>query len=142
MKPLALRGGRLAALVVALLATEWALAQTSALDECSRQAAGAPQMAQCLQFAQRTASDEMLATFQQVEQRLRRREPAEAGDAAAAALRQSQRDFERYVEGHCGFVHALAGGGGLGDTAALACETDLLRQRRFMLQTLLPRAAN
>ncbi|MDZ7652027.1 MAG: lysozyme inhibitor LprI family protein [Burkholderiaceae bacterium] len=117
-------------------------AQTSALDECRRQASDTAQLAQCLQLAQRTANDDMLATFQQIERRLRQREPAEAGDAAAAALRRSQRDFERYVEGQCGFVHALAGGGGLGDVAALACEIDLLRQRQFMLQTLLPRASN
>jgi uncharacterized protein YecT (DUF1311 family) len=124
--------------VGALVASTATGAQTSALDECSRQAPGAAQMAQCLQRAQRIASDDMLATFQQVERRLRQREPADAGDAAAASLRGSQRDFERYVEGQCGFVHALAGGGGLGDVAALACETDLLRQRQQVLRTLLP----
>jgi uncharacterized protein YecT (DUF1311 family) len=128
------------AFVGALLVATAACAQTSALDECGRQASGTAQMAQCLQLAQRTANDDMLATFQLIERRLRQREPAEAGDAAAAALRRSQRDFERYVEGHCGFVHALAGGGGLGDAAALACETDLLRQRQFVLRTLLPSA--
>jgi uncharacterized protein YecT (DUF1311 family) len=126
-------------LAAALLAATTTPAQTRALDECSQQAAGTAQLAQCLQLAQRAANDEMLATFQQVESRLRQREPAEAGAAAAAALRRSQRDFERYVEGQCGFVHALAGGGGLGDAAALACETDLLRQREFVLRTLLPR---
>ena len=128
------------AFAAALLAATAAPAQTRALDECGRQASGPAQMAHCLQLAQRAASDEMLATFQQVEGRLRQREPAEAGDAAAAALRRSQRDFERYVEGQCGFVHALAGGGALGDAAALACETDLLRQREFVLRTLLPRS--
>ncbi len=124
----------------AALAAAAAFAQTSALDECSRQSSSTAHVAQCLQLAQRTANDDMLATFQQIEKRLRQREPAEAGDAAAAALRRSQRDFERYVEGQCGFVHALAGGGGLGDAAALACETDLLRQRQFVLRTLLPGA--
>jgi uncharacterized protein YecT (DUF1311 family) len=129
------------AFVGALLVATVTSAQTSALDECSRQASGTAQLAQCLQLAQRMANDDMLATFQQIERRLRQREPAEAGDAAAAALRRSQRDFERYVEGQCGFVHALAGGdGGLGDAAALACETDLLRQRQFVLRTLLPSA--
>lgn len=132
MKPLAF--------VAALFAATAACAQTSALDECSRQASGPAQLAQCLQLAQRTANDDMLATFQQIERRLRQREPADAGDAAAAALRRSQRDFERYVEGQCGFVHALAGGGGLGDAAALACEIDLLRQRQYVLRTLLPSA--
>jgi uncharacterized protein YecT (DUF1311 family) len=126
--------------VVTLCAAAATSAQTGVLDECSRQSSGAAQVAQCLQLAQRTASDDMLATFQQIERRLRQREPAEAGDAAAAALRRSQRDFERYVEGQCGFVHALAGGGGLSDAAALACETDLLRQRQFVLRTLLPSA--
>ena len=61
--------------------------------------------------------------------------------SAVAALRTSQRDFERYVEGQCGFVHDLAGGGALGVSAALACETDLLRQRTATLQSLLPRAS-
>jgi uncharacterized protein YecT (DUF1311 family) len=128
------------AFATALQAATAVSAQTSTLGECSRQSSGTAQMAQCLQLAQRAANDEMLAAFEQVERRLRQREPAEAGDAAAAALRRSQRDFERYVEGQCGFVHALAGGGGLGDAAALACETDLLRQRQFVLRTLLPSA--
>jgi len=124
---------------VALGAASAASAQSGALDECGRQAADAAQMAACLQLAQSRAGDEMLATFQQVERALRLREPASAGDAVAA-LRRSQRDFERYVEGHCGFVHSLAGGGALGVAAAFACETDLLRQRSQALQSLLPRA--
>jgi uncharacterized protein YecT (DUF1311 family) len=135
-----MNAGQIAFALCSAVAAAAAGAQTSALDECSRQASGTAQMAQCLQLAQRTANDDMLATFQQIERRLRQREPAEAGEAAVAAQRRSQRDFERYVEGQCGFVHALAGGGGLGDAAALACETDLLRQRQFALRSLLPSA--
>ena len=131
---------RPAALLPLGLLAAAAAAQTGALDECSRQSSSRMQVVQCLQSAQRTASDAMLETFADVERRLRRREPAEAADAASAALRVSQRDFERYVAGQCGFVHGLAGGGDLGNTAALACETDLLRQRAATLQTLLPKA--
>jgi len=123
-----------------MLAAMSAMAQTRALDECGQQSSSRDEMAQCLQMAQRSASDEMLAAFADVERRLGQREPVEARDAAIAALRESQRDFERYVEGQCGFVHGLAGGGRLGNTAAFACETDLLRQRTATLQSLLPRA--
>ena len=118
-----------------------AAAQTRALDECGRTASNAAEVARCLQLAQSTASDEMLGVFQDVERRLGQRGPAPVRDAAVAALRTSQRDFERYVEGQCGFVHDLAGGGALGVSAALACETDLLRQRTATLQSLLPRAS-
>lgn len=127
---------RHAALLLLLPSAVWA--QAGALEECRRGAEAPAQLLQCLQLAQRTASDDMLAQFQAVEQRLRQRGSEEARAAGPAALRRAQRAFEGYIEAQCGFMHDLAGGGPLGTAAALACETDLLRQRGTMLRGLLP----
>jgi uncharacterized protein YecT (DUF1311 family) len=56
----------------------------------------------------------------------------------ATQLTTSQRDFERYVDGQCHFVHRLYDSGNGADQAALACEIDLLRQRTAALRALAP----
>jgi uncharacterized protein YecT (DUF1311 family) len=115
-------------------------AHAGVLDECWQRSSDRTQLGPCIQLAQSLASDDMLATFQKVEQQARALEKATGRESAVALLRTSQRDFERYVEGQCGFVHALFDSGTGADQAALACETDLLRQRTEVLRGLLPRS--
>jgi uncharacterized protein YecT (DUF1311 family) len=55
-----------------------------------------------------------------------------------AALKQAQRDFERYLQSHCQVVlRAYDSGTGAGQ-AQLACEVDLLRERAAALKPLVP----
>jgi uncharacterized protein YecT (DUF1311 family) len=122
---------------VSLVATLPLAAQT-ALVECSRQVTMRAEMAACLLRAQRTASDEMMAAYRQVLSEAERLELATGRGGVAAQLTVSQRDFERYVDGQCRFVHRLFDSGNGADQAALACEVDLLRQRADALSASLP----
>lgn len=119
-------------------AASTAAAQTQALDECARQVGNRSEMPRCLSLAQRSASDDMLDLFRQVLAQAESLERATGRDGAAAQLRQSQREFERYVDAQCRFVHALFDSGTGADQAALACEVDLLRQRAAVLRGFLP----
>lgn len=103
------------------------------LAECSRRHPDRAQWAICIRLAQRQAGDDMLDAFATVQQRVR----AVGGvdGELAAALTESQRDFERYVQGQCTFVHAVFARAGIADFAALACETDLLLQRAAVLRS-------
>lgn len=88
--------------------------------------------ANCIRLAQRQASDDMLDAFEAARRRI---DALDGSDGAlAAALTGSQRDFERYVQGQCTFVHAIFARAGFADLAALACETDLLLQRAAVLR--------
>jgi uncharacterized protein YecT (DUF1311 family) len=115
-------------------------AHAGALDECWRQSSDRTQLGPCLAMAQRTAADEMLATFQRVELQAQALQRATGREGAVALLRASQRDFERYVQGQCTFVHAMFDAGTGADQAALACEIDLLRQRIEALRGFVPPA--
>lgn len=120
-----------------LLPAASAHAQTQALDECARQVANRSEMPLCLALAQRSANDDMLDSFRQVLAQAESLARNTGRDGAAAQLRASQREFERYVDAQCRFVHALFDSGTGADQAALACEVDLLRQRTTVLRGFL-----
>jgi uncharacterized protein YecT (DUF1311 family) len=103
------------------------------LAECTKRHSDAAQWATCIRLAQRQASDDMLDAFATTQQRVRALGGVDG--ELAAALTESQRDFERYVQGQCTFVHAVFSRAGIGDLAALACETDLLLQRTAVLRS-------
>ncbi len=130
---------RRAALVLAVLLLQpvTSPAAAGALDECrvhgGQQAVR--ELTSCLNAARRAAGDDMLEAFLAVEQALAER----AGRGAPQSLKQSQRDFERYLQTHCGLAQQLAEAGALAP-AQLACEADLLRERAAQLKRLLPAA--
>ena len=126
------------ALLLVLLPLSAVRAQTQALDECARQVANRSEMPLCLALAQRTANDDMLDALRQVLAQAESLARATGRDGGAAQLRASQREFERYVDAQCRFVHALFDSGNGADQAALACEVDLLRQRVTVLRGFLP----
>ncbi|MEW5880283.1 MAG: lysozyme inhibitor LprI family protein [Pseudomonadota bacterium] len=103
------------------------------LAECSKRHSDPAQWATCIRLAQRQASDDMLDAFATTQQWVRAIGGVDG--ELAAALTESQRDFERYVQGQCTFVHALFARAGVADLAALACETDLLLQRTAVLRS-------
>jgi uncharacterized protein YecT (DUF1311 family) len=126
------RAPALALLIGVAAAADGAPAGT--LAACMQRHGRTEQTATCIRLAQRQASDEMLDAFEKTRRRIDARF---GGDGAlTAALTESQRDFERYVQGQCTLVHALVGRAGSADLAALACETDLLRQRTAVLRSV------
>lgn len=80
----------------------------------------------------------MLGAFLGVEESLREIDDALDRSGALALLRESQREFERYVDAHCRLVLAAAAGRRDPGQAALACEVELLRQRAALLESLAP----
>jgi uncharacterized protein YecT (DUF1311 family) len=116
----------------ALCISAGAQERTGTLADCMKRHPDPGSAATCIRLAQRQASDEMLEAFEATQRRIR---ALDGGDGAlAAALTESQRDFERYVQGQCTFVHAVFARAGIADWAALACETDLLLQRTAALR--------
>ncbi|MCX8004798.1 MAG: lysozyme inhibitor LprI family protein [Burkholderiaceae bacterium] len=107
-----------------------AAAQASALQECRRSEPDGANLVPCLRRAREAATEEMLAAFLDVQ---RAAEAAAAPEAARAALKQSQRAFERYLSEHC---HGAQPAFAAAPAALLACEVDLLRQRAEVLQAL------
>lgn len=112
-------------LVCTVLLAGFAPAGAGVLQECD----GA---LTCVRQARSAATEEMLEHFLGVEQAIGAAD-TDAAKRARAALKQSQRTFERYVLDHCHGLHGLLAGG---EAALLACETDLLRQRASALQAL------
>lgn len=124
----------LAAALAAASVPAGAAERAGTLAECSRRHPDPAQWATCIRLAQRQASDDMLDAFATTQQRVRAIGGVDG--ELAAALTESQRDFERYVQGQCTFVHALFARAGIADLAALACETDLLSQRTAVLRSI------
>jgi uncharacterized protein YecT (DUF1311 family) len=114
-------------LAVVLVAT-FGPAAAGALQDC----AGDERVVRCLERAKETATEQMLERFLEVKQALETLGGRRA-EQAADALKQSQRAFERYVAEHCHGLEAMLADGA---APALACETDLLRQRATTLETL------
>ena len=123
-------------LAAALLAP--ALAWAGALEHCTRLAPTRLEVTPCLEAGRKAMTDAMLEQFLAVEQSLAELEKATGRGGKVAALKQSQRDFERYLHSHCQVVlRAYDSGTGAGQ-AQLACEVDLLRQRAELLKLLAP----
>jgi hypothetical protein len=110
-------------------------AQAGALAECAAMAFPQTDLMGCLRAAQRQASSQMLDSFLTVEQALRKHESDTARERSLAVLRQSQRDFERYLQAHCQLAQRLAIGAAAAPAAA-ACEVDQLRARAAALELL------
>ncbi len=110
-------------------------AEAGALAECRGATRTPAELMACLQSARRQAGDRMLESFLAIEQRLGRLEVAPGRERSLAALKQSQRDFERYLRAHCQVMQWLASGAAAGP-AALGCDVDQLRARAAALDGL------
>ena len=111
-------------------------AAAGALELCTRQAPTRLQVTPCLEAGKRAMTDAMLEQFLAVEQSLAELEKATGRGGKVAALKQSQRDFERYLHSHCQVVlRAYDSGTGAGQ-AQLACEVDMLQGRAELLKLL------
>jgi len=113
-------------------------ASAGALQECYQRTQSRLEVAPCLNVQKKVATDAMLERFLAVEQSLTDLEKVAGRGGKVAQLKQSQRDFERYLQSHCQVVlRAFDSGTGAGQ-AQLACEVDLLRQRAALLGLLAP----
>ena len=113
-------------------------ASAGALQECYQRTQSRLEVAPCLNAQKKVATDAMLERFLAVEQSLADLEQVAGRGGKVAQLKQSQRDFERYLQSHCQVVlRAFDSGTGAGQ-AQLACEVDLLRQRAALLGLLAP----
>ena len=124
------------ALAVAVVALPFGVAAAGALDECLRRAPTRIQVTPCLDAQKKAATDAMLEQFLAVEQALAELEAVTGRTGKAAALKQSQRDFERYLQSHCQVVLRAYDSGTGAAQAQLACEVDLLRSRAELLKLL------
>lgn len=118
------------AIAVLLLSVALGTARAAALDECRKSEPDGANLLPCLKRAKQLATNEMLEAFLDLE---RAAAALDSPELARAALKESQRAFERYVFEHCqsaqtAFAPVQA--------AVLACETDLLRQRAAALGAL------
>jgi uncharacterized protein YecT (DUF1311 family) len=115
-----------------------AVASAGALEHCTRMAPNRLEITPCLEAGRKAMTDAMLEQFLAVEQSLAELEKVTGRGGKVAALKQSQRDFERYLHSHCQVVrHAYDSGTGAGQ-AQLACEVDLLGSRAELLKQLAP----
>jgi uncharacterized protein YecT (DUF1311 family) len=118
-------------------------AAAQALDECYRAAPpGAPRAAltPCLDAARKQATDRMLEAFLAAQKSMQQLDAATGRSLGVDALKQSQREFERYLRAQCNLVQvAYASGTGAGQ-AGLGCEVDQLRARAAALEVLKPAA--
>ena len=131
------RAAGLSGLVAVALA--WAGAgHAGALDDCLKRVASRAEVTPCLNANRKAATDEMLEQFLAVEQSLAELEQATGRGGKAAALKQSQRDFERYLQSHCQVVLRYYDSGSGAAQAQLACEVDMLRGRAGTLKALAP----
>jgi uncharacterized protein YecT (DUF1311 family) len=113
-----------------------AVASAGALEHCTRLAPSRIEVTPCLEAGKKAMTDAMLEQFLAVEQSLVALEQATGRGGKVAALKQSQRDFERYLHSHCQVVlRAYDSGTGAGQ-AQLACEVDLLQSRAELLKQL------
>ena len=97
-----------------------------------RDCASDDRVLRCLERAKEVATEQMLERFLEVKQALEALGGRRA-EQAADALKRSQRAFERYVAEHCHGLESLLADGA---APALACETDLLRQRATTLEAI------
>jgi uncharacterized protein YecT (DUF1311 family) len=125
-----------AVLFAALLAPApgWA----GALEHCTRLTSTRLEVTPCLEAGRKAMTDAMLEQFLAVEQSLAELEKATGRGSKVAALKQSQRDFERYLHSHCQVVLRAYDSGAGAAQAQLACEVDLLQQRAELLKLLAP----
>ena len=123
-------------LAAALLAP--ALASAGALEHCTRLAPTRLEITPCLEAGRNAMTDAMLEQFLAVEQSLVELEQATGRGGKVAALKQSQRDFERYLHSHCQVVLSAYDSGTGAGQAQLACEVDLLQGRAEVLKQLAP----
>jgi uncharacterized protein YecT (DUF1311 family) len=115
-----------------------AVASAGALEHCTRLAPSRIEVTPCLEAGKKAMTDAMLEQFLAVEQSLVALEQATGRGGKVAALKQSQRDFERYLHSHCQVVlRAYDSGTGAGQ-AQLACEVDLLQSRAELMKQLAP----
>ena len=126
----------LVVLCVAALAPGHGSAGT--LEECYQRTQTRLEVTPCLNAAKKAATDAMLEQFLAVEQSLAELEKVTGRGGKVAALKQSQRDFERYLQSHCQVVLRSYDSGTGAAQAQLACEADLLRQRAALLTLLAP----
>ena len=119
-------------LVGVVLASGLSSAAAGALQECKSDPGGEVRVLRCLERAKEVATEQMLERFLEVQQAVTALGGRHA-EQAAMALKQSQRAFERYLAEHCHGLETLVVEGA---AAALACETDLLRQRATVLETI------
>jgi len=127
------RAARALAAVAAVLCGP---AAAGALEDCTQLAPTRPQITPCLNAHKKAATDAMLEQYLAVEQALAEVERATGRGGKAAVLKQSQRDFERYLHAHCQLPLQLFDSGSGAGQAQLACEVDLLRQRAELLKLL------
>lgn len=120
------------AAMVSVLLLAAGSAEAGALAECRGATSTPAELMACLQSARRLAGDRMLESFLTVEQRLGGKDAAAEAERSRALLKQSQRDFERYLQAHCQVALRLAGAA----PAATACEVDQLRARSAALDLL------
>lgn len=123
-----------APLLAAMLAVAGA-AEAGALAECRGLARGQAELLPCLQAARKDATDRMLESYLAIEHKLQRHDIDALRERAQAALKQSQRDFERYLHAHCQLAQRLVAGAGAAPLAA-ACEVDQIRDRAAALERL------
>jgi uncharacterized protein YecT (DUF1311 family) len=113
-------------------------ASAGALEDCYQRTQSRAEVTPCLNAQKKAATDAMLEQFLAVEQSLADLEKTTGRGGKVAQLKQSQRDFERYLNSQCQMVlRAFDSGTGAGQ-AQLACEVDLLRDRAAALQPLAP----
>ena len=123
------------ALALSVLALPGAV-RAGSLQECMQRAANRVEVTPCLNAHRKAATDEMLEQFLAVEHSLAELERATGRGGKTAALKQSQRDFERYLQSHCQVVLRAWDSGTGAAQAQLACEVDMLRGRAEMLRRL------
>jgi uncharacterized protein YecT (DUF1311 family) len=130
------RGTMAASLAAASLLLASAPVAAGALRECLQRAPSRAQVTPCLIANRKAATDEMLEQFLAVEQSLAALEQASGRGGKTSALKQAQRDFERYLQSHCQVVLQAYDSGTGAAQAQLACEVDMLRGRAGTLKAL------
>lgn len=119
-------------------------ASAGALDECYRSTPpGAPRTAvtPCLDAARKQATDRMLEGFLAVQMSMQQLDAVTGRALGVDALKQSQREFERYLRAQCNLVQVAAASGTGAGQAGLGCEVDHLRARAAALEALAPAEA-
>jgi uncharacterized protein YecT (DUF1311 family) len=131
-----MKRNRSTAVVLAAALMAPALASAGALEHCTRLAPTRLEVTSCLEAGRKAMTDVMLEQFLAVEQSLVELEQVTGRGGKVAALKQSQRDFERYLQSHCQVVLRSYDSGTGAAQAQLACEVDLLQQRAELLKPL------
>ena len=108
------------------------------LDDCYQRTQTRLEVTPCLDAHKKAATDAMLEEFLSVSQSLEALVKVTGRGGKMAQLKQSQRDFERYLQSHCQVVLGLYDSGAGAGQAQLACEVDQLRQRAAALKLLAP----